>query len=116
MFQNFDWNLTHRVLFLYVFQSNHEDLRDQPWKMLIIWCRTDIWSCKFSAKVSFMLGNSFLVPSLFKLNHISHCFIQNSTKSSAKLLIPFMEKAQREQCFSEVIPSVLGPSVNFNTT
>ena len=55
------------------------------------WCKTDIWSCKFSAKVSLMLDNPFQVPSLCKLNHISLCFIQISTKSTAKLLIPIME-------------------------
>ena len=52
--------------------------------------RTDIFSCKFSVKVSLMLDNPFLVPSRCKLNHISLCFIQNSTKSPAKLLVPFM--------------------------
>ena len=36
----------------------------------ILWCRTDICSCKLSAKVSLMLGNPFSVPSLCKLNHI----------------------------------------------
>ena len=39
--------------------------------MLIRWCRTDICSCKLSEKISLMLGNPFLVPSLCKLNHIS---------------------------------------------
>ena len=38
-----------------------------------------------------MLDNPFLVPSLCKLNHISLCFIQISTKSPAKLLISFRE-------------------------
>ena len=51
--------------------------------MLIRWCRTDICSCKLSEKVSLMLGNPFLVPSLCKLNHISVCFIQISTKSKS---------------------------------
>ena len=88
LFQLFDWDLTHLVLFLCILPSHHMNLRDQPWKMLILWCRTDICSCKFSAKVSLMLDNPFLVPSLCKLNHISLCFIQISTKSPAKLLIP----------------------------
>ena len=53
----------------------------EDWKMLIRWCRTDICSCKPSAKVSLMLDNPFLVPSLCKLNHyISVCFIKISTK------------------------------------
>ena len=60
----------------------------EDWKMLIRWCRTDICSCKLSAKVSLMLDNPFLVPSLCKLNHISVCFIQISTKSSASSLFP----------------------------
>ena len=53
--------------------------------------RTNIFSCKFSVKVSLMLDNPFLVPSRRKLNHISFCFIQISTKSPAKLLVPFSE-------------------------
>ena len=112
MFQHFDWDLTHQIFFLYVLPSHHINLRDQPWKMPILWCRADICSSKFSAKVSLMLDNPFLVPSLCKLNHISLCFIQISTKSSAKLLIPFKES----NVFYEVIPSVLGHSVNFNIT
>ena len=56
-----------------------------------------------------MLGNPFLVPSRCKLNHISLCFIQISTKSPAKLLIPFREST----VFLEVIPGVLGRSVKF---
>ena len=59
-----------------------------------------------------MLDNPFLVPSLCKLNHISLCFIQISSKSPAKLLIPFRES----NVFFEVIPGVLGRSVNFNIT
>ena len=70
--------------------------------MLICWCRTDICSCKLSAKVSLMLDNPFLVPSLCKLNHISFCFIQISTKSPAKLLIPLRESTvfwSHPRCF-----------------
>ena len=63
--------------------------------------RTDIFSCKFSV---------FLVPSLCKLNHISLYFIQITTKSPAKLLILLIH------CFFEVIPGVLGRTVNFNIT
>ena len=84
----------------------------EDWKMLIRWCRTDICSCKLSAKVSLMLDNPFLVPSLYKLNHISLCFIQISTKSPAKLLISFREST----VFFKAIPGVLGHSVNFNIT
>ena len=89
LFQHFDWDLTHQVLFLYIFPSHHMNLRDQhDWKMLIRWCRTDICSCKISAKVSLMLDNPFLVPFLCKLNHISVCFIQIGTKSPANSLFP----------------------------
>ena len=112
LFQHFDWDLTHQVLFLYILSSHPMNLRDQPWKMLILWCRTDICSCKFSAKVSLMLDNPFLVPSLCKLNHISLCFIQISTKSPAELLTSFRES----MVFFEVIPGVLDRSVNFNIT
>ena len=64
--------------------------------------KTDIFSCKFSVNVSLMLDNPFLVPSLCKLNHISLCFIQISTKSPAKLLIPFRESTvfwSHPRCF-----------------
>ena len=67
--------------------------------------RTDIFSCKFSAKVSLMLGNPFLVPSLCKLNHISLCFIQISTKSAYSL--------QGKQCFFWSHPQCFGPLGKF---
>ena len=106
MFQNFDWDLTHQVLFLYIFPSHHINLRDQhDWKMLIHWCRTDICSCKISAKVSLMLDNPFLVPFRCKLNHISLCFIQISTKSAYSL--------QGKQCFFWSHPRCFGPLGKF---
>ena len=74
LFQHFDWDLTHQVL------------RDQPWKMLILWCRTDICTCKISAKVSLMLGNLFLVPSYCKLT----CKLQNQLHAYS---------LQGKQCF-----------------
>ena len=58
-----------------------------------------------------VIGNPFPVPSFCKLNHISICFIQISMKISYKQVIPF-----RESYFFEVIPGVLGCSVNFNIT
>ena len=73
-------------------------------KMYILCCRTDICSCKLSAKVSLMLNNPFPVLSLCKLNHVSVCFIQSSTKITYKQLIP-SEKARffwsdpRPRCF-----------------
>ena len=105
LFQNFDWDLTHQVLFLYILPSHHMNLRDQPWKMLILWCRTDICCCKFSAKVTLMLDNPFLVLSLCKLNHISLCFIQISTKSAYSL--------QGKQCFFWSHPRCFGPLGKF---
>ena len=106
MFQHLDWALT-QVLFLYIFPSHHMNLRDQHhWKMLIRWwCRTDICSCKISAKVSLMLGNPFIVPSLCKLNHISLCFIQISTKSAYSL--------QGTQCFFSSHRRYFGPLGKF---
>ena len=32
LFQHFDWDLTHQVLFLYILPSNHMNLRDQSWR------------------------------------------------------------------------------------
>ena len=60
----------------------------QDWEMLVRWCRTDICSWRFSGKVSLMLDNPFLVPSLFILNHINVCFIQISTKSPTNSFLP----------------------------
>ena len=94
---------------LYFAQPSYE-LERPALKMHILWCRTGICSCKRSAKVSLTLDNPFPVSSLCKLNHISICFIQISTKITCKRLIPFKE----EPCFFEMIPGVLGHSVNFN--
>ena len=105
LFQHFDWDLKHQVLFLYILPSHHMNLWDQPWKMLILWCITDICSCKISAKVSLLLDNPFLVPSLCKLNHISLCFIQISTKSAYSL--------QGKQCFFWSHPRCFGPLGKF---
>ena len=59
--------------------------------LTLLWYRTNICSCKLSAKVSLMLENPFPVPSLCKPSHISVCFIQFSTKITCKQLIPFRE-------------------------
>ena len=109
LFQHFVWDLTRQVLFLYILPSHHMNLRDQPWKVLILWCRSDICSCKFSAKVALMLDNPFLVPSICKLSHISLFFIQISTiqistESPANCLCP----SGKAMFFFEVIPGVLG--------
>ena len=81
-------------------------------KMRILWCRTDLCSWKFSAKVSLTSGNPFPVTSLCKLTHISVSFIQISTKITCKQFIPFREI----HIFFEVIPGVFGRPVNFNIT
>ena len=114
LFQHFDWDLTHQVLFLYIYfaQPSYELERPALENAHTLVQRTDIFSSKFSAKVSLMLHNPFLVPSLCKLNHISLCFMQISTKSPAKLLIRFREST----VYFEVIPGVLDCSVNFNIT
>ena len=93
MFQHFDWDLTHQVLFLYIYfaQPSYELGRPALENAHTLVQRIDIVSCKFSAKVSLMFDNPFLVPSLCNLNHISLCFIQISRKSPVKLLIPFRE-------------------------
>ena len=92
LFQHFDWDVTHQVIFLYILPSHiwtwETSLEDR--KMHILWCRTDIFcSCKLSAKVSLMSNNPFPVPSLCKLNHINVCFIKISTKITCKQNIPF---------------------------
>ena len=102
---------TSGTFYLYFTQPSYE-LERPALKMHILWCRTDICSWKLSAKVSLMLDNPFLVPSLCKLNHISVCFIQISTKITCTQLISFRES----HVFFEVIPSVLGRSLNFNIT
>ena len=95
MFQHFDWNLTHQELFLYIYfaQPSYELERPALENAHTLAQRTDIFSCKFSVKISLMSDNRFLVSSLSlcELNHISLCFIQISTKSPAKLLIHFRE-------------------------
>ena len=114
LFQHFDWDLTHQVLFLYIYfaQPSYELERPALENARTLVQRTDIFSIKFSVKVSLMLQNAFLVLSLCQLNHISLCFIQISTKLPAKPLIPFREST----VFFAVIPGVLGRSVNFNIT
>ena len=98
LLQHFDWDLTHQIL------------ESSALKMHILWCRTGICNCKLSAKVSLMLDNPFPVPSFCKLKHISVSFIQISTRSTCKQLIPFRES----HVFFEVILDVLGRQVNFN--
>ena len=98
------------------FAQQSYELERPALKMHILWCSTDICSCKLSAKLYLMLDNPFPVPSICKLNHISVCFIQISTKIICKQLIPFRKGPQESHVFFEVIPGVLGRSVNFNIT
>ena len=78
---------TSGTISLHFAQPSYE-LERPALKELILWCRTDRCSCKFSEKVYLMLDNPFLVPSLCELNHIILCFIQISTKSPANCLFP----------------------------
>ena len=80
LFQHFDWDLTHQVLFQPSYELERPALEDAHRTD-----RTDICSYKFSAKVALMLDNPFLVPSFCKLNHISLCFVQIITKSAYSL-------------------------------
>ena len=91
LFQHFDRDLTHQILFLYIYfaQRSYERERPAMENGHTLVQKTDIFNCKFSVKVSLMLDNPFLAPSRCKLNHISLFLIQISTKSPAKLLIPF---------------------------
>ena len=74
---------------LHFAQSSYDELERPAWlENAHSWWRTDICSCKISAKVSLISDNPFLVPSLCKLNHISVCFIQISTKSPGNSLFP----------------------------
>ena len=77
--------------------------------MHMLWCRTDVCSCKLCEKVSLVLDNPYTVPSLCKLNHISDCFIQISTKISYKQVIPF-----RERFFFWSDPRCFGPLGKFH--
>ena len=108
--QYFDWDLTHQVLFLYIYfaQPSYELERPALENAHTLVQRTDIFSRKFSVKVSLMLDNPFLVPSLCQLNHISLCSIQISTKSLAKLL-----SLQGKHCFFWSHPWCFGPLGKF---
>ena len=101
LFQHFDRNLIHQLLFLYILSSHHLNLRDHPWRF-----RTDRYNWKLSAKVSLMLGNPFPLPFLSKLKDISIYFIQNVMKTACK-------SPSEKAIFLKVILNVLGRFVNF---
>ena len=103
------WHIRY-FFFTFCPAMHHMNLRYQHWRLenAHSWRRTDIYSCKLSAKVSLMLDNLFLVPSFCKLNHISVCFIQISTKPPANSLFP-LGKAM----FFWSLPRCLVPLVKF---
>ena len=76
-------------------------------KMHLLLCRTDICSCKRSTKVSLMLNNPFLAPSLCKLNHISAFSSRLARKS-----LQTAYSLQGKLCFFWSDPRL----VNFNIT
>ena len=106
LFQHFHWDLTIRYFFFifcpaitWTWEISLEDAHS----LVQIFCR-------LYAKVSLMLDNRFPFPSRCKLNHISVCFIQISTRITYKRLIQF----RKSHFFFKVISGVLGGSVNFN--
>ena len=105
------WSYTSGTFSLNFAQQSYE-LQRPALKMHILWCRTNICRCKLSTKVSLMLDNPFPVPYLCKLNHINLSFIHISTNITCKQLILFRES----HVFFELIPGVLGHSVNFIIT
>ena len=102
------WHIRY-FFFTFILPSHHMNLRPALENAHTMVLRTGIFSCKFSVKVSLMLDNLFLVPSRCKLNHISLCFIQISTKSPANLRILFREST----CFFWSHPRCFGPLGKF---
>ena len=90
LFQHFDWDLTHQVLFLYIYfaQPSYELERPALENAHTLVQRTDIFSCKFSVKVSLTLDNPFLVPSLCKLNHDSLSLFRLAQNHLQRCLFP----------------------------
>ena len=72
-------------------------------KIHILWCRTDICSCKLSAKVSLMLDNLFPVLSLCKLNEI--VFVSSRL---AQNYLQITHSFQRKPCFFWSDPRCFG--------
>ena len=78
----------------------------EHWKMLIRWCRNNIYSYKLSAKVSLMLDSPFLVP--FLVNWTISVFV------SSRLAQNYLQTAyslQGKQCFFWSHPQCFGPLV-----
>ena len=72
-------------LYLYFAQLLYEHARPALKNAHTLVQGTEIFSRKFSVKTVLMLDNPFLVPSFYKLNHISLCFVQIITKSAYSL-------------------------------
>ena len=75
----------------------------EHWKMLIRWCRNNIYSYKLSAKVSLMLDSPFLVP--FLVNWTISVFV------SSRLAQNYLQTAyslQGKQCFFWSHPRCFG--------
>ena len=105
--------------FFYILLSHHinltweTSLEDAHTLAPIIWCKTDICSCKLSAKAPLMLDNLFPAPSSCKLNHIRVCFIQISKKVTCKQVI----SSRKSNVFLKSFPvRCFRRSVNFNIT
>ena len=88
------------------------NLRDQPWRLedarkLV---QNGHLQLQTFSKNLLDVNNPFLVPSLYKLNHISVCFIQISTKSPANSLFPSGNPANicwSSRCLEEVFKTCL---------
>ena len=78
---------TSGTFYLCFTQPSYE-LERPALNMHILWCRTDISSCKLSANVSLTLGNPFPVLSLCKLNHSAFLSSKLARKSPANSLFP----------------------------
>ena len=91
LFQYFEWDLTHQRHFFTFCPAIIWTWLERPaLKMDILWCKTDICSCKLSAEVSLMLGNPFLVPSPVQSSSSSSSIFSSrlAQKSPANSLFP----------------------------
>ena len=91
-----------------ILPSHHLKFRDQPWRHTYIGTLLLFVAAVFSAKVSLMLDNPFLVPFLCKLKFTSVFLSRRAWKSSA-----IADSLQRHSRLFRVIPCVLHRLVNF---
>ena len=89
MFQYFDGNLRHQVLYRYILPILVSKLEGSALEMHLLWCRTSICSWNVSVEGSLMLEDPFSVSFLCILGYINLCFFQNSMQVTPKWLIPF---------------------------